>query len=149
MAYQEKNVIVSLLSTILIFAGYCWYVWHTYQAGQVNLTTDLRFWGLTILIFIPVSIAARIIILIVFHILNAIATRGAEVDDLTDERDKLIALKAGQIGYVVVGVGFLGSMVSLVMNQPPVIMLNIIFCAFNLAQVADELTQLYFYRRGV
>jgi hypothetical protein len=149
MSYQEKNVVVSFLSTILIFAGYCWYVWHAYQAGQINLTTDLHFWGLTILIFIPVSIAARIIILIVFHILNAIATRGAEVDSLTDERDKLIALKASQIGYVVVGIGFLGSMVSLVMNQPPFIMLNIIFCAFNLAQIADELTQLYFYRMGV
>jgi hypothetical protein len=124
-------------------------VYQQYLGGSVNLAEDLRFWGIVILIFVPVSVVARIIIEIVFNIVNTIVTKEEEDPSFSDERDKLIELKATRISYGVVGAGFLLSMVSLVMEMPPFVMLNIVFCSFNVAQIVEDLAQLYFYRRGV
>jgi hypothetical protein len=154
MSYREKQSIVSILGTILIFAGYCWYVFGKYQDGSVNLTDDLRFWGIVILIFVPVSVAVRIVIEIVFNIVNTVintAVAGEEVEEeptFADERDKLIELKGLRLGYLVVGIGFLLSMASLVLEHPPFIMLNIIFCSFSVAQIVEDVAKLYFYQRG-
>lgn len=120
---------------------------------MIDLENDLKFWALTMLYFVGVSVVFNILILILFHILNAVvnAVKQEDLDDpmIEDEMDKLISLKAMRNSYIMVGVGFVISIVSLVMEWPPTVMLNIIFLAFNLGSIFEGFSKLYFYKRGI
>ncbi len=148
MSFQEKNSIVSFFSTVIIYASYCLYVFLKYQEGSINMAGDLFFWGKVILIFIPISIAARILIYILFHIVNTAVTREDEDPSFQDERDKLIDLKATKIAYIVSGLGFLFGMVTLVLRMPAAVMINVIFLFCNIGSMVEEGTKFFFYRRG-
>ena len=93
MSYQEKQNIVNIFSGLLVTIIYALMVYQRHQQGQFDLTDDFQSWGLVFLIFIGISVAVRIIIQIIFHIINAIATREEKVP-VEDERDQLIKLKA-------------------------------------------------------
>jgi len=149
MTYQEKRSVVSIVSTMAVYTVYCLYIFQKYQNGSLNPSEDIRFWGIIILIFIPIQIVVNIIITIVFTIIHAIVTREEDDPDLTDERDKIIGLKANQISYVIVSVGFLLSMIPLVMGLAPFVMINIVYFSFNAAEITGSISQLFFYQRGV
>ncbi len=148
MSYQEKNSLVSFFSTVIIYGAYCLYVFLKYQEGTTAMSHDLFFWGRVILIFIPISIAARIIIYILFHVVNTAVTREDEDPSFQDERDRLIDLRATKYAYVVSGFGFLFAMVTLVLRMPPAVMINVIFLFCNIGSMVEEGTKFYFYRRG-
>jgi len=153
MFYQEKKIIATMISMVLILAAYLIYIFQKYQEGAIDFEYDLKFWASTMLIFIGVGIVSTILILIIFHILNAIVNEIKQEDqDVSmeeDEMDRLIALKATRNSYLVVGVGFVISIVTLVLQKPPAVMLNIIYVAFHLGVLVEGFSQLYFYRRGV
>lgn len=149
MSNEEKRSIISIISVSLVYIAYCIFVYSKYRAGVFDPVEDFRYWGTVILVLIPVQIVLNIIITILFSIGHVIAT--GEPDDPSvkgDERDQLIKLKANTIGYAVSGVGFLLSMISLVIGFPPFVMFNIIFLAFNLAEITGSSMQLFYYRRG-
>lgn len=100
MSYQEKKHIVSLFSSILIFGSYCFYVYLRYHDAVMEGTELFRFWGAVILILIPVTIVAKIIIEIIFVIINRIATNEA-APAFADELDKQIELRAMRFSYLV------------------------------------------------
>ncbi|WP_373228703.1 hypothetical protein [Cohnella sp.] len=148
MSYQEKKNIVSLASTILIFGFYCLYVFQRYQVGSMDTTDTFKFWGAVILILIPVTIVAKIIIDIVFNIIYRITTKEAE-PSFADELDKLIELKATRYSHYVFVLGFLLAMGSLVLEiQPSVMFIILIFSGF-VSEVVGTITKLYCYQRGV
>ncbi len=148
MSYQVKQNIVNILSGVLITAFYALIVIQRHQEGQFNLKEDFDAWGVIFLIYIGVSIVARIIIQIVFHIINAIATREEEVP-VTDERDKLISLKATRNSYYVFSSGFVLAVMSLAIGMP-VYGIFIAFVATGLlAEIIDNSSQIYYYRKGI
>ncbi len=153
MYYQEKKTIVTTLSGILVLAAYCIYVYQNLQKGTADLANDLKFWATTMLIFIGAGIVAIIIIMIIFHIINAIVNEATrQEDDVTlveDEMDKLIALKAMRNSFAVVGAGFILSLVTLVLQMPVAVMINVIYFSFNAGSIFEGISQLYFYRKGV
>ena len=165
MSYQEKKIIASIFSGIIILAAYCIYAFGKYQAGFVA-QGDLKFWAITMLIFIGIGIVVTVVILIVFHILLSIAIavkekiRDEDYDDklieknikaqmVEDEMDKLIELKSSKVGYTFCGIGLVAGLFSLVFNYPPMVMLNVIFLSFSAGSIVEGFTQLYFYRKGV
>jgi len=165
MSYQEKKTITSILTGALVLAAYCIYAFGKHQPGA-GTTSDLKFWAMTMLIFIGIGVAASIIIQIVFHILLSIsiAVKGKiqnqDLDDkeiekqidaemVEDEMDKLIELKAMRIGFAVAGIGFVAALVSLILNYSPAVMINIMFLSFSAGSLLEGFTQLYFYRKGV
>ncbi|CAM4450941.1 hypothetical protein FHS16_004104 [Paenibacillus endophyticus] len=148
MSYQEKKNIVSLMSTVLISTIYFVYVLQRYQEVALNQTETFRFWGSAILILIPVSIVAKIIIHIMFSIINTIATKEKD-PAFSDELDKLIELKATKTSHYVFLLGFVLAMASLVMNMQPSAMFIILFFSGFVAELAGIVTQLYLYRKGV
>lgn len=148
MSFQEKRNVVSLISTLLIFSLYSMYVFQKYQEGSFHTSNAYSFWGAFILILIPVSILAKIIIHIVFSIVNTIATKEKE-PRITDELDKLIELKSTRNSHYVFIIGFLLAMIPLVMDQPPYVMFIIFISSGLLSEVIGVITQLYLYRRGV
>ena len=148
MSYQEKQNIVNIFSGLLITAIYALIVFQRHQQGRFDLTEDYGTWGVIFLIFIGVSIVARIIIYIIFHIINAIATREEEMP-VPDERDKLITLKATRNSYYAFSGGFVLSVISLAIGMP-VYGIFIAFVAFGLiAEIIDNSSQIYYYRKGI
>ncbi len=165
MSYQEKRTITNMITMALVLGAYCIYAFGKYQAGAVA-AGDLKFWATTMLIFIGIGIAAGIVIQIVFHILLSIAIavkekvmdvncddkdieRSIKVEMVEDEMDKLINQKSMMAGFSIAGFGFIAGLVSLLLNYPPMVMLNIMFISFSAGSVLEGFVQLYFYRRGI
>ena len=148
MSYQEKQNIVNISSGLLITLVYSWIIYQKHLEGTFNLTEDYGKWGVIFLIFMGVSIVARIIIQIVFHIINAIATREMDVP-VTDERDKLIKLKSTRNSYFAFASGFFLSVMALALGFQAYTMF-IAFVGFGLiAEIIDNLSQIYYYRKGI
>jgi len=148
MSYQEKQNIVNIFSGLLITIVYALIVYQRHMQGRFDLTEDFSKWGVIFLVFIGVSILARIIILIVFHIINAIATR-EEKTPVEDERDKLVKLKATRNSYYAFTSGFVLSVMGLAIGMP-VYGIFIAFVGFGLiAEIIDNGSQIYYYRKGI
>ena len=148
MSYQEKQNIVNIFSGLLITVIYAFMVYQRHLQGNFDLTEDFKTWGIIFLIFIGISIVVRIIIQIIFHIINAIATREEKVPT-EDERDQLIKLKATRNSYYAFTSGFVLSVLGLAVGMP----VHWIFIAFVvtglIAEILDNGSQIYYYRKGV
>jgi hypothetical protein len=144
---KEKQIIVSAISSVLILGFYSVYVYHKYMAGNIGLLNDFRFWGKAFLILIPVTIVAQITIHIVFAIINKIVTN-EDMPTISDERDKLIELKAIRISHLIFTIGFMLAMGSQAIGMQPWIMfVSLIFSGFT-AAIVSEITKIYYYRKG-
>ncbi|MBP1996537.1 hypothetical protein [Paenibacillus eucommiae] len=148
MSYQENKNIVSLVGTLLVFVFYCLYVFDRYPQATLASTDAFSFWASVILILIPVSIVAKIIISIIFNIIYRISTNEKE-PSFADELDKIIGLKSTRNSHYVFIIGFLLAMVSLVMEMPPYMMFIILIFSGLLSEVVGVITQIYLYRRGI
>jgi len=145
---KEKTILVSVISMILILGLYSLYVYHKYIAGNPDVINDFKFWGKAFLILIPVTIVSQIIIHIIFAIINKIVTN-EDISSITDERDKLIELKAIRISHWIFIFGFLLSMGSQAVGmQPWVMFITLIFSGF-IAAIVSEIAKIYFYRKGI
>jgi uncharacterized membrane protein len=147
MSYQERRAIVALFSTILITLVYSAFMLQRYPEADPYSAEIFHFWGSFMLILIPVSIVAKIVIAIAFVIANTVATREIE-PDLTDERDRLIELKAQRNSFYIFALGFVLAMGSLVVGQPPATMFIILLAGGLLSDIVSELSMIFFYRRG-
>lgn len=147
MTYQEKRSIVTLISNILIFGCYSYYVFvlnHDESLSQIN---EPSFWGKFILISIPVSIVAHIIINILFAIAIKIADN-EDIPSFSDELDKLIELKSQRISYIIFIFGFLLAMVTQVMHMELYMLFLTLISTGFVASIVDDAAKLYFYRKG-
>ncbi len=147
MSYQEKRSILNMISTLLISGIYFWYIFRGDPIAGMTSDELLYFWGKSILILIPVTIVAKIIIAIVFAVGNTVATR--EKIPSTDERDKLIELKSLRNSRYMFGLGFILAMVALSMNMSVNVMFVVIVLAGVVSEIVENASQLYFYRKGI
>ena len=148
MSYQEKQNIVNIFSGLLITLVYGWIIYRRHLEGRWDLTEDFTQWGVLFLIFMGVSIVARIIIYIIFHILNAIATREEKIP-VTDERDKLVKLKGTRNAYYAFSLGFLATVIALALGMPVYSIFIGFVGAGLLAEIIENSSQIYYYRKGV
>lgn len=147
MSYQEKNSIVSMLTSSIVFIGYVTYVLNRYSLGELMSSEDTRLWALIILGMIPVSIVARIITTIILNIHYRISA-GEEEPSIRDERDKLIELKGARTGHYIFILGFVVGLILLALGQPiSVLFIAMIFSGF-LSDLVNDLSMYFFYRRG-
>ncbi|HEX2921808.1 MAG TPA: hypothetical protein VHO50_11650 [Bacteroidales bacterium] len=147
MDNKEKQILVTIISTVLILACYTFYVYHKYVAGNFEILNDFTFWGKSFLFLIPVTIVSQIIIHIIFAIINKIVTN-EDVQMLSDERDKLIELKAIRISHWLFTFGFLLAMISLVIGMPPYSMFIILILSGVISSIVSEIAKIYYYRKG-
>ncbi|MFZ1633256.1 MAG: hypothetical protein WAT43_05225 [Chitinophagales bacterium] len=148
MEGKEKQIVVTLINTIIIFGCYILYVYNTYLEHDASLLNDNAFWGKTFLIFIPVAIVAQIVLHIVFAIINGIVTK-EQMSSMTDERDKLIELKAIRISHWIFTFGFLIAMGSQAMGMETSVMFATLVASGFLSAIISESAKIYFYRKGV
>jgi hypothetical protein len=147
MSYQERRAIVSIISTILITVLYAAYMVQRYPQADPYAPEIFQYWGSFFMILIPVSIVARIIITIIFSIINEVATHDGE-PSITDERDKMIGLKSFRNGFVMFSAGFLLAMGAVAVSLPPAIMFIIMLCGGIVSDIVSEASSFFFYRRG-
>jgi len=161
MSYTEKRTLAQMTITTLVFG-----VYYLVAFTRLSLEDSLREWAVMMLIFIGILVLASIILQVLFHIFLSVdiaareAIRNHDVDEETigeavkgefieDERDILISLKSRQAACITSGIGFFAGLVSLLFKGPPTLMLNLIFSATFLGTIAEGITNLVLYRKGV
>ena len=99
---------------------------------------------------IVVTIVGTILAHIFSAIVQSIKTNGEEprIDDVEDERDKFISLKGTRVAYYASSIGVVLSMLSLVIGQPPLVMFSLLIFFGIAAQIIEDISKLYLYRRG-
>ena len=150
MTYKEKHISVTLVNFSLIL------LFFLISVGQMIITETFikenvfRLWGIIIAAAIVVSIAGTIITLIVTAVIEMIQTgqKEPEIDDVEDERDKLIDLRGTRMTDSVTSFGSLIAMLTFVFGQPPLVMFTLLIFFGVVAQVVGDAARLYLYRRG-
>ncbi|MBG0786687.1 MAG: hypothetical protein H0S79_16440 [Anaerolineaceae bacterium] len=160
MSYPQRRTLVNIFTMAAVYAAYCLTAFskHTW-------TTALKPWAITMLTFIGVAIIAAIIIQIVFHVLLSIGVsvkeaikqedpENAEIEEalkgalIEDERDKLLELKSSKANSVTLAGGLMLGLVSILLDFPPAVMLNLIYGAFFIGTIAEGIVNLVLYRKG-
>ncbi len=144
---KEKQIIVSLIGSILTLGVYSLYVYRNYVQTDPAIINDFSFWGKAFIILIPVAIVVQIVIHIIFTIVNKIVT-DEDIVELSDERDKLIELKTIRISHWIFLSGFMLAMGSQALKMQPWVMFVILIVSGFAASIFAEIVKIIFYRRG-
>ena len=157
MSYNSKKTIISVAAGVLLGVVYAIYA----LSERAPAPGDLKSWATAMLVFLGVGIAAIIVIQILFHVAFAIgiAVKEREQDDKTveriiastvveDERDKLVSLRSGRIGYITVGVGFVAMLIALAFGLSAIAALHILFAACFVGSAAEGVVSVYLYEKG-
>ncbi|MEQ8558826.1 MAG: hypothetical protein RIB03_10965 [Henriciella sp.] len=89
-----------------------------------------------------------IILSITAHILVAV-TKPSEADDTMDERDRIIANRAGSFSGVLLGIGVLAGLGRYLFDYDGNMLFHIVFGAMMVAQLGEYGAKIWYYRRGV
>jgi hypothetical protein len=148
MQYQETRSMAYLASTVVASALYALCIQITYPNQVTQASDDRVFWAAVILIFVPVLIIFRIVVSIIFAIMHKIRTDEDTVYQ-EDELDRLIGLKATRMFYNVFMVGVGLALLGQVLGLPLHGFFLMLGGAIVVAGLTLDLTQLFFYRRGI
>jgi hypothetical protein len=154
MTYNEKKSLTNIISSILITTIYAVVIYQKYLNGTLDDANIFKFWAIIILIFIPISIVARIIIMIIFHIIESVfqTVKGEEIEDemdIVDERDKLIQVKSSAISMYVFALGFIVALVTQLFNVSNHVFFIVLIVAGLISDIVSESLIIRYYRRGV
>lgn len=147
MSARERQATVSLLGTLLLAAFFLAYVLPRHPAGNPYAPEVFRFWGVVVVILVPVSIVANIAVSIVFSIIYAMATQ-EKASSFADERDKFIELRALRHALYVFTCGFFLAMGALAIGMPPSVMFIVLLCSGYGSGLVGDISKLYLYRQG-
>jgi hypothetical protein len=150
MSFQEKNITVSLVIFTMILGFYLIRIFQMIQSDSFTSTNVFWLWGIIIVLAIVAMIVGTILTHIVSAIIQAIKTGGEDpkIEDVQDERDKLIDLRGTKVTYTVSSIGVFLAMLTFVLGQPPLVMFSLLILSGIVAQVIGDILRLYLYRRG-
>ncbi len=150
MSFQEKNITVTLVNFSLILGYFLFRVLQMASTDTFTQTNLTRLWVIVIVLAIIVSITGIILTHIVSAIIQAIKTgeKEPEIEDLADERDKLIDLRGTRITYTVTSLGTFLAMLAFALGQSPLVMFTLLIFFSVTAQIVGDATRLLLYRRG-
>ena len=150
MSYQGKNITVSLISFTVILGFYSFRILQMIWFGSFNSTNVFRLWGIVIILSIVITIIATILTHIGSSIVQAVKTgeENPEVDDLEDERDKLIDLRGIKVTYIVFSMGIFLSMLTYVLGYSPLVMFSLLIFFGITGQISGDISRVVLYRKG-
>jgi hypothetical protein len=150
MSFQEKNVAVTLGSFSLILLIYLVSIGRMLASGGLNESGVFRLWGVVIILAIFFTVAATIMTHIVSAIIEAIRTGSddPQIEDIEDERDKLIDQRGTSVTYTVYSLGVFLAMLTFYFGQPPLVMFSLLILAGVVGQIVGDIVRLALYRRG-
>ncbi len=150
MSFQQKNIAVSLGSFVLILVVYLVRMAQLISSDSFTSANVFRLWGIIIVLAIVFTIIATILTHIISAIIQAISTGtdDPKVEDIEDERDKLIDLRGTRVTYFFFSIGVFLAMITYVLGQPTLVMFSLLILAGVVAQIIGDIARLVFYRRG-
>ena len=150
MSFQEKNITVTLVNFSLILGYFLIRVLQMAATESFTKPNVFRLWVIIIVAAVVVTIAATILTHIVSAIIEAIRTgeKEPDIEDIADERDKLIDLRGTSITYTVSSLGALVAMLTFAFGQPPLVMFTLLIFFGILAQIVGDVSRLLLYRKG-
>ena len=150
MTSKEKEIVVSFGCQILILGFFLIRMFQFLQDGELESGKVFHLWITVIIIEIVVTIVGIILAHILSAIVQSIQNGGEEpqIDDVEDERDKLIGLKGTRVAYIASSIGIFLAMLTFVYGQPALVMFSLIVLSGVVAQIISDLSKLYLYRRG-
>ena len=151
MSIQVQKAVFNLATTILIVGGYLFYIFGIHGDVFLSKVMSLQFWGVFILKFTVVMVAAKVILFILFFLFKRIKSNGRDEEslDFLDERDKLIEIKSDRYSYWISSVGFIISMVPIAMGYSVDYMFSIILVFGIVSTVMHDVWKIYFYNKSV
>jgi hypothetical protein len=147
MYSKEKQTLVTLISSTLVMIIYAIYVYNRQVVPDPEIINSLQFWGKSFMLFIPIAIVAMIIVHIIFTIINKIVTN-EDLDEVQDERDKLIELKTIRISHWLFTAGFLLAMGSQALGMQTWVMMATFIISGLVSSLVSEIAKFLMYRRG-
>ncbi len=144
-SFQEKSTFGTLLATWFIGVFYFHQIWDLWQADALQVASMAGVAiGLTILL---------VVVLIAYHIIIAVSAKPEQ----DDERDRLVAWRAGSVGGNILGIGVIGVVLQILVGgmvddpvaASPVLIANALMAVVFVATIIELILTLYYYRRGV
>ena len=150
MSIQVQKAVFNLATTILIVGGYLFYSFGIHGDVFLSKVMSLQFWGVFILKFTVVMVAAKVIFFILFFLYKRTKSSGKDDEDLDflDERDKLIEIKSDRYSHWISSVGFIISMVPIAMGYSVNYMFSIILVFAIVSTLMLDVWKIYFYSKG-
>ena len=140
LSFEEKSTWASLAIILIVFSGYFSQVYD----GLIDGTLDKA--AVTGLFF--GTVVTVVILEIVLHIVIA-AFNHRDADQPRDERDRLFAVKAGNISGWVLGIAVLIIAAhTFIQDLDSTWVANLLLFAVFVSQVTSYTLQLVYYRRG-
>jgi hypothetical protein len=139
ISFQEKSLWVSLAGLLVAFGGYFHSVLSTVlptpQAKDVLPHQAGLFIAATVVL---------VVILVLGHTVIALLDRRTE----RDERDRLIELRGGRYGAVVLSAGVFFALCAAPLTEGNAVMAYVLLGSWVLAQGVEIVSQLVMHRRG-
>ena len=148
MYRRENRILFSLITTVIILGIYALYIYNKHIDGNPEILNDLKFWGKTFIILVPIMIVAQIILHIIFAIINKIITN-EDMPTSEDEMDKLIELKSLRISRWVQSLIFFLAMGAITIGMHIWVMFVLLISSCFISSIVDSIAQIYFYKRGI
>lgn len=147
MSWLERSTLAQALRAAVIYAVFLTYMQAMAADGRLIGDAGLTRLGLAILILIGATIIIGIILQILAMIMAAINGEEA-MADLTDERDKAIERRAIEVGFGVVGFGFLAMALALWQGWGAIWAINLLLGGFVASDILVNLLKFRSYWRG-
>ncbi|WP_024772043.1 hypothetical protein [Aquimarina macrocephali] len=148
MTTQEKRPIVFLIIDIITFLSYYIILLNVYN-NKILSMGELPFWGASILLFIPIMIISRIVLYVLYSIMNSVMTKKREEKFLTDEFGQLIKLRATRNFNNTFMIGFVITMGLLVLGISITTMFKLLFLSIFAAFVVQNLSEFYYAKKSI
>lgn len=163
MSLQERRSLSNIFMTLLITTIYFIIVYNKYQNGDYDTSNLMKFYSIRVLIFIPISVGARIVLMILFRIGGEIKKEikkeirkelsqdEIEEDDLdiVDERDKAVALQSHRISLVTFSIGFIIALITQAYDLSVHAFFLTLLGFGLLSEIYGSIAEIFYYRRGV
>ena len=147
MSWLERSTLAQALRAAVIYAIFLTYMRAMAADGRLTGDAGLGRLGLAILILIGATVVVGILVQILAVILAAI-TGDEKMADLIDERDKAIERRAIEIGFTVVGAGFVAMALALWQGWGAVWAINLLLGGFVASDILVNLLKFRSYWRG-
>ncbi len=148
MSHEERNTLVSLISSLLVNAWFLNRIWTMFHDGTSTAPDGLQIWAQTMLWVVPVAIGSTVGLTILTSIVHRVITGDAS-RAIVDERDRKFEFFGMGATMASAIAGFLISMVLLAMGYGGFVAFNVIYFSFFIGDIAGSLVKLGLYRAGI
>ena len=136
-SFEEKSVWIQLVGLVVGLGGYLVAAGLMLSNGVNALPAYVPVFTVAIILVVAINIAG--------HVVAAIVGR----TDEADERDRLIGCRAESRSSWILGVGVIGAITALILSVGAVWVAHLLLISLFGSELAKEVLQIVYYRRGV